>query len=230
MGHTRLGKIPRTRSWNEVVERVAGTGLASGVTLRRADMATIAAKTLEAARKTLDKAVDDSGVRYTFYLLTQVALASRTRDWEAELGRHDIRLAVESSLFDLITEVQAAIDRYVGRSPSAATDLSEIALQSAGEAILSLAGTQTASLFGGGRVVVQHAMRSLSTKRGFGKLGQRFYGRFLGRFLNFYLSRVTAAELGRQRLLHLGDVAQFNEALRSHCDQSACRLCIIQAT
>jgi hypothetical protein len=82
-------------------------------------MATIAAKTLEAARKALDKAVDDSGVRYTFYLLTQVALASRTRDWEAELGRHYIRLAGESSLFDLITEVQAAIDRYVGRSPSA---------------------------------------------------------------------------------------------------------------
>lgn len=229
MGHTRLGKIPRTRSWNEVVERVAGTGLASGVTLRRADMATIAGKTLEAARKALDKAVDDSGVRYTFYLLTQVALASRTRDWEAELGRHDIRLAGESSLFDLITEVQAAIDRYVGRSPSAATDLREIAQQSAGEAILSLAGTQTASLFGGGSVV-HHAMRSLSTKRGFGKLGQRFYGRFLGRFLSFYLSRVTAAELGRQRLLHLGDVAQFNEALRSVCDQSARRLCIIQAT
>ncbi len=230
MGHTRLGKIPRTRSGNEVVERVAGTGLASGVTLRRADMATIAAKTLEAARKALDKAVDDSGVRYTFYLLTQVALASRTRDWEAELGRHDIRQAVESSLFDLITEVQTAIDRYVGRSPSAATDLREIAQQSAGEAILSLAGTQTASLFGGGSIVVQNAMGSLSTKRGFGKLGQRFFGRFLGRFLSFYLSRVTAAELGRQRLLHLGDVAQFNEALRSHCDQSACRLCIIQAT
>ena len=221
MGHTRLGAIPKTRLWTEVVEQVAGAGLASGAAQASADMAAIAAKTLEAAQKALDKAVDDAGVRYTFYLLTQVALASRARDWETELGRHGIRLSRESSLFDFTAEVQAAIDRHVGRSPSGATDLSEIAQQSVGEAILSLAGKRTASLFGGDSVDVRDAIRSLSTKKGFGELGQRFFGRFLGRFLNFYLSRVTAAQLGRQRLRELGDIAQFNEALRSHCDQSA---------
>lgn len=221
MGHTRLGSIPKTRAWTEVVEQVAGTSLGGFAALASADMAAIAAKTLEAAGKGLDKAVDDSGVRYTFYLLTQLALASRTRDWEAELGRHDIRLSRDSSFFDFTAEVQAAIDRYVGQSPSGATDLNEIAQQSAGEAILSLAGARTPSLFGGGSVDVQDAMRSLSTKKGFGELGQQFFGRFLGRFLNFYLSRVTAAQLGRQRLRDLGDVAQFNEALRSHCEQSA---------
>ena len=52
-------------------------------------------------------------------------------------------------------------------------------------------------------------------------LGQRFFGRFLARFLNFYLSRVTAASIGSPRLRDLGDVAQFNDALRIHCDQSA---------
>jgi hypothetical protein len=51
--------------------------------------------------------------------------------------------------------------------------------------------------------------------------GQRFFGRFVARFLNFYLSRVTAASLGSPRLRDLGDVAQFNNALRVHCDQSA---------
>ena len=221
MGHTRLGSIPKSRAWTEVVEQVAGTGLGEFVAPASADIGAIAAKTLEAAGKGLDKAVDDTGVRYTFYLLTQLALASRARDWEAELGKHGIHLSPESSLFDFTAEVQAAIDRYVGRSSLGTTDLSEIAQQSAGEAILSLAETRTASLFGGGSIDVQEAMRSLSTKKGFGELGQRFFGRFLGRFLNFYLSRVTAAQLGRQRLRELGDVAQFNEALRSHCDQSA---------
>jgi hypothetical protein len=56
---------------------------------------------------------------------------------------------------------------------------------------------------------------------GFGDLGQRFFGRFVARFLNFYLSRVTSANLGSPRLRDLGDVAQFNHALRVHCDQSA---------
>jgi len=48
------------------------------------------------------------------------------------------------------SEVQDAIGRYINRNPSGAADLSEIAQQSAGEAITSLAGSRTASLFGGG--------------------------------------------------------------------------------
>ena len=153
--------------------------------------------------------------------MTQVALASRTTDWEAALGRHGISLPPEASVFDLTVEVQAAIDRYVGRSSAGATDLSEIAQQSAGEAILTLAGMRTGGLFGGGSADTQNAMRPFSTKKGFGELGQQFFGRFVGRFLNLYLSRVTADQLGSRRLRDVGDIAQFNEALRSHCNQSA---------
>ncbi len=221
MGHTRLGEIPKSRKWREVVEQITGAGLADGVVPTAADMTGIAAKTLDAAQKGLEKAVADAGVRYTFFLLTQLALAARSPDWEAALGRHGIRLANDSTLFDFTAEVQYAIDRHVGRSPSGATDLSEIAQQSAGEAITSLVGMRTESLFGGSSTDVQDAMRSLSTRKGFGELGQRFFGRFIARFLNFYLSRMTAAQVGSARLQDMGDVAQFNEALRTHCDQSA---------
>jgi hypothetical protein len=76
-------------------------------------------------------------------------------------------------------------------------------------------------MFGGTSADVRSAVRSLSTKKGFGQLGQRFFGRLVARFLNFYLSRVTASRLGSPRLRHLGDVAEFDDALRRHCDQSA---------
>jgi len=221
MGHTRLGEIPKTRKWSELVEQVAGAGLTGDVATAAADIGSIAARTLDAAQRSLDRAVDDPGVRYTFYLLTQVALASRTSDWERALGAHGIHLSDDSTVFDLTAELQDAIDRYISRYPSGASDLSEIAQQSAGEAITSLAGMRTVSLFGGGSADVQNAMRTLSTKKGFGELGQRFFGRFVARFLNFYLSRITAAALGSPRVTDLGDIAQFNNALRSHCDQSA---------
>ncbi|MGA2897232.1 MAG: hypothetical protein ABSE27_06510 [Acidobacteriaceae bacterium] len=221
MGHTRLGEIPKSRKWREVVALVTGEGLAGGVAPTAADMTGIAAKTLDAARKGLDKAVADAGVHYTFYLLTQLALAARSPDWEAALDRHGIRLANDSSLFDFTAEVQDAIDRHLRQHPSGATDLSEMAQQSAGEAITSLAATRTGNLFGGSSDDVRNAMHSFSTKKGFGELGQRFFGRFVARFLNFYLSRVTAAHLGSPRLRDLGDIPQFNDALRSHCDQSA---------
>jgi len=221
MGHTRLGTVPKTRKWTELVEQIAGLNLGADVASAATDVDTIAARTLRAAQKSLEKAAEDPGVLYSFFLLTQVALASRTSDWRATLGTHGIRISDDSTVFDFTAEVQDAIDRYIAQSRSGSTDLSEIAQQSAGEAIASLAGSRTANLFGGSSADVQNAIRSLSTKKGFGELGQRFFGRFMARFLNFYLSRVTAANLGSARLAHLGDVNRFNDALKNHCEQSA---------
>jgi hypothetical protein len=132
MGRTRLGTVPKTRKWNELVEQIAGTGLTTDVATAAINISAIAARTLDAVRKGLDKAVDDSGVRYTFYLLTQVALASPTSDWKSALSQHGISLSNNSTIFDFTTEVQDAIDRYISRNPAGATDLSEIAEQSAG--------------------------------------------------------------------------------------------------
>ena len=221
MGHTRLGELPKTRKWNEVVGLIAGSGLSGTVANADSYIDAIASRTLEVSRTNLIKAINDSGVQYTFYLLTQVALASRTANWEDALAEQGIHLESDSTLFDLIVELQATIDSYIRRQTPGATDLSEMAQQSAGEALLSLAGKHTLSLFGQSSAEVRNAVRSLSTKKGFGELGQRFFGKFLARFLNFYLSRVTAGELGSPRLPDLGTIADFNHALEAHCNQSA---------
>jgi hypothetical protein len=57
----------------------------------------IAAQTLDASRVGLDNAKRDSGVLYAFYLLTQVTLASRHKNWEEILALHGIRLASDST-------------------------------------------------------------------------------------------------------------------------------------
>ena len=79
----------------------------------------------------LDKSVDDPGVRYTFYLLTQIALASRKDNWQAALAAHGLRVANTHTVFDFTAEVQDAIDRHVRQSPSGATDITEMAQQAA---------------------------------------------------------------------------------------------------
>lgn len=219
MGHTRLGAIAKTRKWLDLVEHMtsstAGTPAAAG------EIDAIAARALEAAQKALERATNDPGVGYAFYVLTQIALASRASDWDAALSELGIRLPEGSTLFDLTAEAQDAIDRYLIGESAKSTDLAEIAQQAAGEAVASLAGPQVATLFGTSSSDLQSAIRSLSTKKGFGELGQRFFGRFMARFLNFYLSRITAATFGSARLQQLGDLSRFNEALKLHCDQSA---------
>lgn len=222
MGHTRLGAVPKTRKWNELVGQIAGPALeGSAATSAINAIDSIAARTLNAAQKALDRAANDQGVRHTFYLLTRIALASRTPDWKGSLANLGIHLSEDSTVFDLTVEVQEAVDQHLSQSSAGSSDLSEMAQQAAGEAIAGLVGPRTISLFGTTSADIQNAIRSLSTKKGFGELGQRFFGRFIARFLNFYLSHVTAATLGSPRLQQLGDVTQFNETLKTHCDQSA---------
>jgi len=221
MGHTRLGEVPKTQKWDELIERIAGSVRSGNVATADISVGVIASQTLDATQKSLKRAATDPGVRYTFYLITQVALAARASNWERALDAHGIRVSEDSTVFDFTVEMQNAIDRYLSASRSGSTDLSEMAQQSVGEAIASLSGPRTVSMFGGRGEDARNAIRSLSTKKGFGDLGQRFFGRFVARFLNFYLSRVTAASLGSPRVRDLGDIARFNDALRVHCDQSA---------
>lgn len=218
MGHTRLGTIPKTQQWRDIVGLFTGTTLPGAMT-SRANVAAIAAKTLDATEEGLERATADPGVRYTFFLITQVALAARTPEWETTLRKHGVEITTDSTVFDLASQLHDAIDRYVSRSRAGATDLSEIAQRSAGEAITSLTALRTGNLFGS-ETDVRDAVRPLSTKKGFGELGQRFFGSFIARFLNFYLSRVTAEALDPRRT-DLRDVAEFNRSLWLHCDQSA---------
>ncbi len=223
LGHTRLGPLPKSKSWSQVVESLTGSGsrhYAASSSASRINI--IAAETLRAAKATLARASYDPGVRYTFFLLTQIVLASRDRDWRRELNRHGISLTDQASIFDLTAGVQGAIDRHISGTALGATDLSEMAQQAAGAALTSLLAAETPSVFGDSESQdLKKALRSLSTKKGFGQLGQKFFAHFVARFLNFHLSRATAAGLGTPRLQNLGSIGEFNDALTTHCEESA---------
>jgi hypothetical protein len=216
MGHTRLGHIPKTQQWTDIVRQFADATLA-GVMTSPATVAAIASKTLDATEEGLERATADPVVRYTFFLMTQVALASRKPEWENTLRKHGVNITPDSTVFDLASQLQDAIDRYVRRTRSGSSDLSEIAQKSAGEAITSVTTSGTGKLFD---TELRDAVRPLSTKKGFSELGQHFFGTFVARFLNFFLSRATANAIDSQRT-DLRAVAEFNRSLWLHCDQSA---------
>ena len=69
MGHSRLGWLPQTYRWQDVVELLTQGGSAAAV----------ADATLDAAHKGLEMAARDRGLHYVFWLLTQVALAAKSR-------------------------------------------------------------------------------------------------------------------------------------------------------
>ena len=90
MGHIRLGNLPKTQKWRDLVRLIAGSGVSGGVLSATSYVEAIAAQTLGASRAGLDNAKHDSGVVYAFYMLTQVTLASRGSNWEEALARHGL--------------------------------------------------------------------------------------------------------------------------------------------
>lgn len=217
MGHTRLGTIPKSRRWTAVVAELGSfesSALHAGPDAV-GSVAAIADRTLQAAEGGLEKAINNSGLRFAFYLLTQLALSARTKEWSRALKKFGIEISDDSSIFDLTVGLQSAVDRHVAEY-SHPNDISEMAQQAVGEAVAALATAESMTLFGSGREELQRAIRSLSTRRGFSDLGQTFFARFTSRFLNFYLSRLTGGSLPQ-----VGDISSFNKALQTHCEQSA---------
>jgi hypothetical protein len=236
MGHIRLGSIPKTQSWRDVVAAVAGaaggrpeighspsatTPIITGEPLSdRVRVAEIARLTLAAAHAGLDRAANDAGVRRTFYLLTQIALASRSVDWQTALRAHGIELGEQDGIFDLAAKFQRAVDAHIMLTghPS---DASDFAQRAAGDALCVLGQDQATTLFGDSGESLRLAVRSLSSRDGFGRLSQTFFGQFVARFLNFYLSRITASQVGHSHVSSINEISRFNASLTLHCVQSA---------
>src|SRR6516165_7100500 len=62
LGHTRLGPLPKSKSWNQVVESLTGSGSRRhAVSSSASRVNIIAAETLKAARSRLARASNDSG-------------------------------------------------------------------------------------------------------------------------------------------------------------------------
>jgi hypothetical protein len=221
MGHTRLGNLPKSRKWRDLVESLSKIDHSVSPSYPLPiSVDEIASKTLEAAEAGMERAVNDVGLRFSFFLLTQIALAAREENWSERLSRIGIMLSPSDSVFELTAELNYAIDDYVSRFNSP-TDISEMAQKAAAEAIAELSLANSRTLFGDGQEELKAAIKAISTKRGFADLGQKFFGKFMSRFLNFYLSRATAAKVGNEVLLDVHSVTTFNESLNLHCEQSA---------
>lgn len=219
MGHTRLGEIPKFKSWNEIVE-IFSTYASEEELFSGKIIAEIAARTLDAAKGSLSEAINDKGFVYVYYLLTQLALAGKENNELKRLEALGIKLDEDSSIFDLISGINSSIDEYVDKY-GGHTDVSEKAQKAASEAISIMFSKSPRSLFDIGKAEVLFELKKISTKKGFSSLSKEYLGNFLSRFLNFYLSRITARKLGKHGFSNIGDLSRFNSDFNHHCRQSA---------
>jgi len=211
MGHLRLGALPRSREWAQVVELIMRGGGADAV----------AAAALVAADEGFQRAADDEGLGRTVWLLTQLPLAARHADYVDRLRAIGLSLASEPGLLDLVGAFTDAVDQHM-RLAGGRTDFGEMAQMAAAETLTKALGERSKSLFGTSAADVQHTLGSLATTDQFGAFARDFFGRLTRRYLTFFLSRELSNHVGgERRFANAAEHAEFNGALDLHCRQAS---------
>jgi hypothetical protein len=151
MGHQRLGTLPRSKEWRQVIALIADGE----------DVGAIAAATARAAERSMIVASDDPIVRHAFWLLSQIPLAARQPDFPSSLRRLGINVGGEPTLIEITTGMMLAIDRMAAKARHR-SDLGEMTQLCAAESLSAVAGRELPDLFGATHTVIRSTLAALA--------------------------------------------------------------------
>lgn len=210
MGHVRLGLLPRSRAWKEVV----------GLIVAGADVSQIATATINAAEKAFSFVLNDEGYTEAVWLMTQLAIAAKQQNYREQLASSGVSIPANATVADIATALSDALDRKLASSRQ--SDLAEIAQRSLISAVVGHLSPKLPSLFPADANDVRAALASLSRQKEFGELSRNFFARLTNESLSYFLSKTLATHLGEgQRFATMNQMAQFEDALQTHCREAS---------
>ncbi|MCC6678166.1 MAG: hypothetical protein IT436_13580 [Phycisphaerales bacterium] len=211
MGHQRLGRLPNSKPWLEVVAL-----LADG-----APCATVADAVMEAAEDGMQLARTDRGVSEAVWLLVQMAIAAKGDDFTDGLRSRGIPIVGDPDPFVVAAAIHVAMDRHFNTTRER-SDLGEMAHLAAVQAVLTLSSDGCSGLFRPNSREVHKAFRSLAKEKGFSTLIHVFFSRWTQKFLTYHLGRELSNHVGVNQ--RFGDPAAhdgFVGELGVQCGQAA---------
>ncbi len=212
MGHTRIGRLPKTRRWQAVV----------GLLDQSADdVPAVASATAWAAEARLRQLARDPSLVHCFWLLTRLASASREEDFTGAVRGLGIEPPASDSALAFVSQISDQVRNDLTQFPESGhfSELSSLALR---RTLSETVGQHGRSLFGSSMEDVQRAFRDHSTQKGFGDLARRFFGDFLSRTMRSFVDRELSNNVGSAHTLTGIDASQeFSAALDLYARQSA---------
>jgi hypothetical protein len=181
----------------------------------------VAAATLSAAERGFREAAGDEGFRHVLWLLTQITLAAREKDFGRSLRKLGLDVSTAPGLLEIVGAVSTQVDRHLSER-KARSDVSEMAQFAAVEALSEGTLRRSRNLFGTTPDDVHEAVRDMSTKKNFAVLAKDFFSRFSYRYLAYFVSRESSKHVGPGGAIDGIDAhTAFKEALELHCRQAA---------
>ncbi len=211
MGHTKLGNLPRTRKWQQVVALIGGG----------AGTSQVANATISAAERGLRLAAVDKGLLETIWLLMQLPLAAKSDNFADALRHLGLDVSDSPSLMDLIGAFSDAIDSRLANN-GGRTDLGEMAQMAACETMSKVIGIRIQSLFGSTPEDVKNAFAKLVINKHFSIFARDFFSRLTTKLLDYFVSRTLSDHVGEGlRFRTLAQQGEFTKALETHCYESS---------
>lgn len=211
MGHIRLGVLPTSRKWRQVVNELR----------LGADVSEIAASAADAAEAALDGASQDPAFLHAFWLLTQIPLAPRGPEFAQDLCRLGLTIRDQPTLIEVAAAISAAVDRHA-REQGGRTDLGEMAQMAAVESLVASVAPNLPSLFEPSAAEVQREIGRFAGGDRFSALAREFFARLTQRSLDYYLSRELNNHIGAgERFGDDIERSQFDAALGRYCREAA---------
>ncbi|MBI5285318.1 MAG: hypothetical protein HY874_09515 [Chloroflexi bacterium] len=212
MGDNRLGRLPKTMRWRQVVALLDASPEDTGA---------VAGAVVQAAEQRLRELANDPALAEAFRVLTRLTWASRGPTFLNELRALGIDAREGTSALSVIAELgdriraESAADRPEGYF----REVAALALRSA---LTGTVGQQGLSLFGSSVEDLRRAFRVYSTRERFGELARRFFSDFMSRSMRSFVDRELANHIGpAAHLATVSDSQEFLAALQTHTWQSA---------
>lgn len=211
MGHTRLGTLPATRSWNEVV----------GLVAEGADAARVAEATANAWRLAFTKVKGDVGFREAIWWMTQLGVAGAQANPGAYLNSAGLEIGKCESVVEVAMALASAMDQCIDGSGKR-SDFGELAERSLIAVVTENLQERMPTLLPSSANDIGDAVKKLASEKEFGRLARSFFQKLTNECLNYFLSKTMPAQVGgSRRFATAGQLEGFESALETHCWEAA---------
>ena len=206
MGHIRLGTLPQSKKWREVVEL-----LDTNVPLEEVAEASARASELD-----MKRASNDPAFQFVAGLMVELPLMARSPGFDGSLEKMGLSPDALMSVSTLLSGVSEAIDRNtfeLGQS----SDLGELAQSALIESLSTKLRGELPTLFNPQPHEIRHALGQFAGGQRFAELARDFFARLTYKSLDYYLSRELANHTGADaRFVSDADRVSFEKALFQH--------------
>lgn len=205
--------MPKTRTWKQVVQLLGSDS---------SDVSSIAKATAKSAQKAFSALNTDIGIQLGFWLLTQLTLKSKDKDFIQKLRDTGIEVSANvDNQYSFIAEISQYLKKEI-KSSGRDNLFSEIARLSLVSILNTLFSRQTPGLFGSSIDDFKDVLKESSKKKNFASLSRDYFAEILSRSMNYFLSKETYNHIsGDLKFKNINDNIDFDNAVKQYCSQTA---------